>query len=73
MRQDAVGSRGMLQLVWRACEAGGIAAMGLVCAELLSGCVVAGYSSGSGFFLWPGSLGLVVVVLLVVFLLRRAR
>jgi hypothetical protein len=37
----------------------------------LSGCLVAGYSSGGGWFVWPGSLGLVVIVLLIVFLVRR--
>jgi hypothetical protein len=37
----------------------------------LSGCMVAGYSSGGGWFVWPGSLGLIVIVLLVVFLIRR--
>ena len=28
----------------------------------LSGCLVAGYSSGRGWFVWPGSLGLLVIV-----------
>ena len=42
----------------------------LVCASL-TGCLVAGYSSSGGAFIWPGGLGLVVVILLVVFLLRR--
>ena len=37
----------------------------------LSGCLVAGYSSGGGWFLWPGSLGLLVIVVLIVFLVRR--
>lgn len=37
----------------------------------LSGCLVAGVSSGGGFFIWPGSIGLVLLVLLVVFILRR--
>jgi hypothetical protein len=37
----------------------------------LSGCLVAGYSSGGGWFVWPGSLGLLVIVLIVVFLMRR--
>jgi hypothetical protein len=37
----------------------------------VSGCLVAGYSSGGGWFVWPGSLGLIVIVLLVVFLVRR--
>ena len=37
----------------------------------LSGCLVAGYSSGGGWFVWPGSLGLLVIVALIVFLIRR--
>ncbi len=36
-----------------------------------TGCLVAGYSSGGGGFIWPGGLGLVVMILLVLFLLRR--
>jgi hypothetical protein len=36
------------------------------------GCVlVGGYRSGSGFFVWPGTLGVVVVALLLLFVLRR--
>ena len=44
--------------------AASVAALGL------SGCLVAGYSSGGGWFVWPGSLGLLVVVVLIVFLIR---
>ena len=36
-----------------------------------TGCVAVGYRSGGGWFVWPGGLGLVVMVLLVLFLLRR--
>jgi hypothetical protein len=36
----------------------------------LSGCLVAGASSG-GWFVWPGGLALLVVVLLIVFAMRR--
>ena len=36
-----------------------------------TGCLVAGYSSSGGGFIWPGGLGLLFVVLLVVFLIRR--
>jgi hypothetical protein len=36
-----------------------------------TGCLVAGYSSRGGAFIWPGGLGLIFVVLLIVFLLRR--
>jgi hypothetical protein len=37
----------------------------------LSGCLVAGYSSGGGWFVWPGSVGLIVIVILIVFFVRR--
>jgi hypothetical protein len=37
----------------------------------LAGCLVAGYSSGGGSFVWPGSLGLLAIVLLIVFLIKR--
>lgn len=33
----------------------------------LSGCLVVGYSSRGGWFLWPGSLGLLLIVLIIVF------
>ena len=48
-------------------------ASSLLATLLLSGCLVAGYSSSGGAFLWPGGLGLFVVILLVVLLLRRRR
>ena len=39
---------------------------------LSSGCVVAGgYSSGRGWFIWPGSIGILLVVLVLFLLLRR--
>ncbi len=44
---------------------------GLLAASTLTGCVVMGTSSRGGFFFWPGGLGLVVLVLLVLFVLRR--
>lgn len=37
----------------------------------LTGCVIAGVSSGGGFFIWPGSLGLLVLILIAVFVMRR--
>ena len=45
----------------------------LIASSLLaSGCVaVGGYSSGRGFFLWPGGIVILVVVLLVLLLRRR--
>jgi hypothetical protein len=46
-------------------SAAGIAMLGL------SGCLMVGYSSGGGWIVWPGGLGLVVFVLLIIFLMRR--
>jgi len=37
----------------------------------LSGCLVAGYSSRGGGFIWPGGIGLLLVALLIFFVLRR--
>ena len=56
-----------------AIRTGVLVALGLIFAEALSGCLVAGYSSSGGFFLWPGSIGLIVVLLLLFLLLRRGR
>lgn len=38
-----------------------------------SSCVGVGYSSGGGWFIWPGGLGLVVLIIVVIFLVRRRR
>ncbi len=44
----------------------------LLCAVLpLSGCVVFGASSSGGWFIFPGGLGLVLLVLFVLAMLRR--
>lgn len=43
---------------------------GLGACTLLSGCVVLGYSSRGGFFVWPGSIGLILLGLLLWFLFR---
>ena len=48
--------------------------VGIITSLLLlsSGCVVAGgYSSGRGWFIWPGTIGFLVVVALLFLLLRR--
>ncbi len=37
----------------------------------LSGCLVAGYSSGGGWFVWPGSFGLLFLLLILYVVLRR--
>jgi hypothetical protein len=39
---------------------------------LSSGCVVAGgYSSGRGWFIWPGTIGILLIVAVLFLLLRR--
>ena len=37
----------------------------------LSGCLVVGRSSRGGWFIWPGSLGFLLVILIIFFLMRR--
>ena len=37
----------------------------------LVGCVVAGVSSSGGAFIWPGGMGLLVILLVLFLLLRR--
>ena len=37
----------------------------------LSGCLVVGASSRGGFFVWPGGLGLLIMLGLLILLLRR--
>ena len=39
--------------------------------SLLTGCVVMGYSSRGGLFVWPGSIAITVILLLVWLLFRR--
>jgi hypothetical protein len=49
----------------------GIALVMLLCG---SGCVVVGgYSSDRGFFLWPGTIVIALVVILLFLILRRRR
>lgn len=50
---------------------GAVAVTGLLAAMALSGCVVAGYSSGGGWFVWPGSFGLLFLLLILYLVLRR--
>jgi hypothetical protein len=47
------------------------AVVSLLCCAALSGCLVAGYSSGSGFWVWPGSIVVTLVLLLFWFVMRR--
>jgi hypothetical protein len=37
----------------------------------LSGCLVVGYSSGSGWWVWPGSVIITLLLVLAWFLTRR--
>ncbi|SEC09228.1 hypothetical protein SAMN05443244_2629 [Terriglobus roseus] len=46
--------RTLRSMVWAVC--------GLGACSALSGCVMVGYSSRSGFFFWPGGLGLLVLL-----------
>jgi len=49
-------------------------AIGLLVAAFSSGCVVVGgYSSGRGFFIWPGTIVVIVIVAVLFLLLRRRR
>ena len=50
-----------------------ISLLALVLAMTQTGCIAVGYSNRGGWFLWPGGLSLLVVVLLVAYLLRRGR
>jgi hypothetical protein len=50
-----------------------VAVLSLVVALSFTGCIVVGYRSRGGWFVWPGGLGLLIVVLLVLFLLRGRR
>jgi hypothetical protein len=37
----------------------------------LTGCLVVGYSSGSGWYVWPGSIIITAIILLFMFLRLR--
>ena len=43
----------------------------LALCSMLSGCLVAGYSSGSGVWVWPGSIVITIVLILFYLLTRR--
>ena len=49
------------------------AALGLLPCSMLSGCLIAGYSSSGAGFIWPGGLGLLFVLGLLLWLLLRQR
>lgn len=51
-----------------------VSVLAVVLALWQSSCVVAGgYSSRDGWFFWPGGLGLIIMVVLVLLLLRSRR
>jgi hypothetical protein len=52
-----------------------LAGFGVVLTLTQSGCIVVGggYSSRSGWFIWPGGLGVVLILLLLFFVLRHGR
>ena len=47
--------------------------MTLVAALSQTACVVGGYSSEGGFYLWPGSIVVTIVLVLLFLFLRRRR
>jgi hypothetical protein len=50
------------------------AAAAVALAVTQPGCIVIGYRSGGGWFVWPGGLGLVLMLALLLFMfLRRGR
>jgi hypothetical protein len=55
----------------RNARAATILAMCLWLCAGLSGCVVAGYASGEGWWMWPGSIVATLLVLLLMFLFHR--
>jgi hypothetical protein len=50
----------------------GVLVLALVACSTMTGCLVMGASSRGGFFIWPGSIGF-LVLLLVIFLVMRRR
>jgi hypothetical protein len=49
----------------------GLALAGMLLCAPLTGCLVAGYTSEGGWWVWPGSLAITLVLLLVLLLSRR--
>jgi uncharacterized integral membrane protein len=45
----------------------------LLLALSMPSCVGVGYSSGGGWFVWPGGLGLLLVIIVLILLARRRR
>ncbi len=43
----------------------------LILCTTLTGCLVFGYTSSGGWFIWPGSISIILALLLLVWLMRR--
>ncbi len=52
-------------------EIGRIGVLTAFLALTQSACIGVGYSSGGGWFVWPGGLGLLLVIALIYFVVRR--
>ena len=64
----------MVEIGWRKfLTRAGLAGVGLLALSGMTGCVAVGYSSGGGWFVWPGGLGLLLLLLLLFFVLRGRR
>lgn len=50
-----------------------ISVQALLLALTQTACVVGGYSSDGGFYLWPGSIVITVVLVLLFLFMRRRR
>jgi hypothetical protein len=48
-----------------------LAAAVLLLSAPLTGCIAVGYSTHGGWFIWPGSLSLLLILLLVLYATRR--
>lgn len=48
-----------------------ILASTLILCTTLTGCLVFGYTSSGGWFIWPGSISVILALLLLVWLMRR--
>jgi hypothetical protein len=52
-------------------QIGATLAVCFACCCTLTGCLVAGYSSGGGFWVWPGSIVITLVIVLIWYFSRR--
>ena len=64
----------MIEIGWQGRLARlGVTVSALLAVSGLTGCVAVGYSTGGGWFVWPGGLGLLLLLLLLFFVLRGRR